>query len=149
MRKIRRHSFGIVPIAFEQAGRPVFLILRAYKYWDFPKGGAEEGETPLEAARREMTEETGIGEVTLAWGEVSMTTGVYAGDKVSTYYPARVEMQQITLPDSAELGRPEHDEYRWVSYEEARVLLPPRLIPILDWANTICAGNRNRDSARS
>ncbi len=150
MRKIRRHSFGIVPIAFEQDGSlPVFLILRAYKYWDFPKGGAEGGEPPLEAARREMTEETGIGEIALAWGEVSMTTGVYAGDKVATYYPARVEMQQITLPDSAELGRPEHDEYRWVSYEEARALLPPRLIPILDWANTICASNRNRDSARS
>jgi bis(5'-nucleosidyl)-tetraphosphatase len=38
------------------------------------------------------------------------------------------------LPINVELGHPEHDEYRWVSCDEAAVLLAPRLIPILDWA---------------
>jgi hypothetical protein len=38
------------------------------------------------------------------------------------------------LPVSPELGRPEHHEYRWVTYEEARSLLPLRLLPILEWA---------------
>ncbi len=135
MPAITKHSFGIIPIAFERDGSPVFLILRAYAHWDFPKGGAEKGETPLQAAKREMIEETGIHEFTLAWGEGSMETEIYAGGKVVTYFPARVEKQQITLPVSPELGRPEHNEYRWVSYEEARALLPPRLIPLLKWAN--------------
>lgn len=135
MPAIKKRSFGIIPIAFERDGGPVFLILRAYQNWDFPKGGAEESETPLEAALREMAEETGIQELVLAWGEVSMDTEIYSGAKVATYYPARVEKQEITLPPSAELGRPEHDEYRWVSYDVARSLLQSRLIPILDWAN--------------
>ncbi len=134
MPAIQRHSFGIVPIAFEQDGSPVFLVLRAYKNWDFPKGGAEEGETPLGAARREMEEETGIQKLALAWGEESRDTEIYSNRKVATYYLAQVEKQQITLPASAELGRPEHNEYRWATYDEARSLLPPRLIPILDWA---------------
>jgi len=37
-------------------------------------------------------------------------------------------------PVSPELGRPEHDEWRWVSFDEAEHLLPPRLQPILAWA---------------
>jgi 8-oxo-dGTP pyrophosphatase MutT (NUDIX family) len=141
MPAIQKRSFGIIPVAFEQDGSPVFLILRAYKNWDFPKGGAEVGEGPLEVARREMIEETGIQKFTLDWGEVSMDTEVYAAGKVATYYPARVERQQLALPVSAELGRPEHDEYRWVSYDEARSLLPLRLIPILDWAKGLAARN--------
>ncbi len=134
MPEIRRRSFGIIPMAFEADGSLQFLILRAYRNWDFPKGAAEAGETALQAARREMLEETGIADIALAWGEVSMDTGIYSSDKVATYYPARVEKQTITLPVSAELGRPEHDEYRWVSYDEARAMLPPRLIPVLEWA---------------
>jgi 8-oxo-dGTP pyrophosphatase MutT (NUDIX family) len=143
MPAIRKRSFGIIPIAFEQNGSPVFLILRAYKNWDFPKGGAEAGESPLEAAKREMTEETGIQEFTLAWGEVSIDTEVYSAGKVVTYYPAQVEKQQLTLPLNAELGRPEHDEYRWVSYDKAHSLLPIRLIPILDWAKGMVTRNGN------
>lgn len=134
MPAIRKRSFGIIPIAIGLDGSPLFLVLRAYAHWDFPKGGADEGETPLQAARREMLEETGIGEFTLAWGEVSMDTEIYASGKIATYFPARVTKQEITLPLSAELGRPEHDEYRWASFEEARTLLPPRLQPLLAWA---------------
>ncbi len=137
MPAIRKRSFGIIPIATERDGSLLFLILRAYTHWDFPKGGADDGEMPLQAARREMVEETGIREFILAWGEVSMDTEIYASGKVVTYFPARVKKQKITLPVSAELGRPEHDEYRWVSFEQARALLPPRLIAVLEWANRL------------
>lgn len=133
----RKRSFGIVPIAFEPDGSPVFLVLRAYRNWDFPKGMPDEGETSLQTARREMIEETGIRDFTLAWGEVCMDTEIYASGKVATYYLARVEKQHLTLPFSAELGRPEHDEYRWLPYAEARALLPARLIPVLDWAKRV------------
>jgi 8-oxo-dGTP pyrophosphatase MutT (NUDIX family) len=134
MATIKRRSYGVIPVAFEQDGSPLLLVLRAYQNWDFPKGGADDGETPLNAAKREMIEETGIQEIQLRWGEFSMDTEIYSGGKVATYYIASVEKQEITLPISEELGKPEHDEYRWVSAEEARALLPQRLIPILDWA---------------
>ncbi len=141
MQTIKRRSYGIIPIAFEQ-GAPLFLILRAYQNWEFPKGQAEPGEAPLAAARREMLEETGIADFTLSWGEVAMETEPYSGGKVSTFYPARVRLQPLTLPVSPELGRPEHNEYRWVSCEEARALLPPRLAPILDWAYALATRER-------
>jgi bis(5'-nucleosidyl)-tetraphosphatase len=119
MTTIRKRSYGIIPIAFPAAGGPQFLILRAYSNWDFPKGGGEAGETPLQAARRELEEETGIREFELAWGEIYMDTSIYSGGKVARYYPARVEKRPLTLPVSPELGRPEHNEYGWPTIASA------------------------------
>ena len=146
MATVKRRSFGMVPIAIENNGVLAFLILRAYKNWDFPKGGADEGETQLAAAIRELEEETGIQQFSLDWGEVSTDTEIYAGGKVASYFLARVQKHEITLPVSTELGRPEHDEYRWVSSADARTLLSPRLIPILDWAVSIVTGDTSVQS---
>ena len=147
MATVKKRSFGIVPVATQQDGSLLFLILRAFKNWDFPKGGAEDGETSLAAAMREMQEETGIQHVDLDWGDLSMDTEIYAGGKVATYFLGRVGKQTLTLPVSEELGRPEHDEYRWVLYQEARTLLPPRLIPILDWALSIVNKKNGSEAA--
>ena len=37
-------SAGIVPVALDD-GEPRYLLLRAYRYWDFPKGVVEPGES--------------------------------------------------------------------------------------------------------
>ena len=47
----------------------LFLMLRAYRNWDFPKGLVESGEDPLAAARREVQEETLIEDLHFDWGE--------------------------------------------------------------------------------
>ena len=47
---------------------------------------------------------------------------------------AFLRTDRLKLPVSPELGRPEHDEYRWVSFDEAEDLLPPRLAVVLEWA---------------
>ena len=64
------------------------LVLRVYRNWDFPKGLVEPGEEPLEAALREVTEETGLRDLSLPWGEVWRETEPYAGGKVARYYVA-------------------------------------------------------------
>src|SRR5438552_3149268 len=47
-------------------GQVRFLLIRdSYKNWGFPKGHLETGEPPAEAARREVTEETGLNELVL------------------------------------------------------------------------------------
>jgi 8-oxo-dGTP pyrophosphatase MutT (NUDIX family) len=40
-----------------------FLLLNYGRHWDFPKGHVDKGESDLEAAVRELREETGIREV--------------------------------------------------------------------------------------
>lgn len=123
----------------DQAWR--FLVLRCYDHWDFPKGGLEPGESPLAAALRETEEESGITDLEFLWGEDFRETSPYSRPpKVARYYLARTRCKAVTLPVSPKLGRPEHDEWRWVDERQAARLLPPRLQPILSWALTVLAG---------
>jgi bis(5'-nucleosidyl)-tetraphosphatase len=113
------------------------LLLRVYRNWDFPKGLVEAGEDPLEAALREVREETGLGELDLRWGEVWRETEPYARGKVARYYVAESAHGTVVLPVNPELGRPEHHEFRWLELDAAARLLPPRLLPVLRWAQTL------------
>ena len=125
-------SAGVVPLRRTRVGWRM-LVLRAYKNWDFPKGRVEPGEEPIDAARREATEETGLTDLEFAFGETFRETVPYAGGKIARYYMATTRAEEVRLPISHELGRPEHHEWRWVSAHDAEDLLPPRLAPILDW----------------
>jgi len=116
-----------------------YLVLRAYANWDFPKGMVEAGESEFDAARREVTEETGLADLDFPFGDANRETLPYANDKVARYYLAETDQAEVTLPVSPELGRPEHHEWRWVSYDEAEELLPPRLSRVLDWARATIA----------
>ena len=56
-------SYGVIPIFknVNGAGEPDFLLVEQYgDFWSFPKGHPEEGESPEEAAKRELFEETGV-----------------------------------------------------------------------------------------
>ena len=117
------------------------LILRAYNNWDFPKGLVEPGEDELATAKREVEEETGLAELEYPFGDEFKETVPYAGRKVARYYLAETDEVELELPVSPELGRPEHHEYRWVSFDEAEDLLPPRLAVVLEWAKKTIAGN--------
>ena len=126
-------SAGVVVARRENSGWRL-LVLRAYRNWDFPKGMVEPGEAPLDAAIRETAEEAGISDLAFRWGEGYCETAPYGRGKVARYYLAETEQVRITLPVSPELGRPEHDEWRWASLDEAERVLPPRLQPVLAWA---------------
>ena len=113
------------------------LVLRAYRNWDFPKGLVEDDEAPREAAQREVWEETSIADLRFNWGDEYKETLPYAGGKVARYYIAESASDDVKLPIAEDLGRPEHDEFRWVSFDEAEDVLPPRLAIVLDWARGI------------
>jgi len=137
--KAQPRAAGVV--VFRRTGRGVFLlVLRAYKNWDFPKGLVDAGEDQLSAAKRELKEETGLSGVEFPFGDEFKETLPYSGNKIARYYLGETEEVEIELPVSPELGRPEHHEYRWVSYDEAEELLPPRLVIVLEWARRTISG---------
>jgi len=116
------------------------LMLRAYHNWDFPKGLRESGEEPLEAALREIGEETGIVELRFDWGERFMETGPYSRGKVARYYLAETAEADVTMGISPLLGRPEHHEYRWLDFDQAYDLAAPRVREVVRWARQIVGG---------
>jgi bis(5'-nucleosidyl)-tetraphosphatase len=128
-----RVSAGVVVVRQTAEGWR-FLLLRAFNHWDFPKGMVEPGEEPLDAAKREVREESLIDDLEFRWGEPSTRTGPYSRGKVACYYIATTRTEEITLPVNPELGRPEHSEFRWVDYDEAVQLVSPRVRPVLRWA---------------
>ena len=129
-------------VVFRRTPRGIrFLVLRAFKNWDFPKGLVETGEDQLACAKREVAEETGLTDLDYPFGDEFRETLPYAANKIARYYLAETEQVEIVLPVSTELGRPEHHEWRWASHDEAEELLPPRLAVVLDWARRTISGS--------
>jgi 8-oxo-dGTP pyrophosphatase MutT (NUDIX family) len=112
----------------------MYLLLRAFNHWDFPKGMVEEGEEPLAAAIREVREESTIEDLDFAWGSNCTQTGPYSGGKVARYYLAETRRSDVSLPINPLIGRAEHSEYRWVDFDEALELVSPRVKPVVRWA---------------
>jgi 8-oxo-dGTP pyrophosphatase MutT (NUDIX family) len=96
-------------------GEPRVLVVTAKRnpeHWVFPKGGVEPGETPAEAAVRELAEEGGVeGEVIAPAGTLEMAVDdevlrveyflVKAGRDVGSAEPR--QRRWCTLPEAAEL----------------------------------------------
>ncbi|MBL8541610.1 MAG: NUDIX domain-containing protein [Betaproteobacteria bacterium] len=131
--RANRRAAGIVVLRRWPEGWSV-LILRAYRNWDFPKGLLDPGESPLAAALRETREEAGLSHLVFRWGETFIDTEPYSGGKIARYFLAESPDGEVVLEVSAELGRPEHDEFRWATPDAAAALLPARLVRVLRWA---------------
>lgn len=116
-----------------------YLLMRCFQYWDFPKGMVEPGESPFLAAQREIREEATLDHLAFPWGEEFTETAPYGDGKVARYYLAVSATRDVTLGISEELGFPEHDEFRWLTYPDARALLAPRVRAVLDWGNALSA----------
>jgi bis(5'-nucleosidyl)-tetraphosphatase len=142
-----RLSAGVVVVR-QQDGAWRYLLLRAFRHWDFPKGVVEAGERPRDAAVREVAEETGLAALEFRWGDASCETELYGRGKVARYYVAASPAGDVHLPVSPELGRPEHHEVRWLGYSEARALLVPRVQRVLDWAEAIVTASHRSDAVR-
>ncbi len=131
-----RLSCGAVIVRETEDGW-VTLMLRAYHNWDFSKGICEEGESPMDAAIREIGEETGITDLEFAWGDRYTDTGPYNRGKTARYYLAKTNQESVEMGIAPELGRPEHHEYRWMNFDEAYDLSAPRVRLVVQWARQI------------
>lgn len=132
-------SAGVVVVR-RVDGERRYLLLRAFRYWDFPKGEVAPGEDPLRAAVREVREETTLDDLVFRWGHEYRETPPYRGGKVARYYVAESPSAPVRLPVSPELGRPEHHEFGWLDREAAAERLAERVLPVLEWADALVQG---------
>lgn len=130
----KEQSSGII-IVKKCDGVPKVLLMRAYNFWDFPKGGIEGNENKLEAAIREVKEEAGITNLNFNWGKSYYQTESFGKNKkVVFYFVAETDEENVVMGISPLLGRPEHDEYRWVTFDEAKDMVVERIQRALFWA---------------
>lgn len=97
---------------------PAKYLLLFSSFWEFPKGRLDPGETEIEAARREVREETGL-EVDFVEGfrdistyfKRSHETGALV-KKTVVYYLARARTRKAKISW-------EHSEARWLTFDMA------------------------------
>ncbi|MFN3621398.1 MAG: bis(5'-nucleosyl)-tetraphosphatase [Nitrososphaerales archaeon] len=86
-------------------------------HWDFPKGNVEKGESELDAAIREITEETGLTDLKFVNGFKKTIQYYYKkGDRLVkksvTFYLAEAKTKDVKLSF-------EHQGYIWLPIDEA------------------------------
>ncbi len=112
-----RAAGGVVWRSTDDGAMEVLVVHRPrYDDWSLPKGKVDPGETDLEAARREVTEETGL--------------ACEAGTELPTVRyvdhhgrPKRVRYWSMTVADGAFAPNGEVDQIRWLTPDEASARL--------------------------
>lgn len=100
----------------DQPVRMYLLLNYRRGYWDLPKGKLEQGETNLQAAIRELKEETGLVARILEGFEQSLSYMFKDPDgelvhKTVTYFVGNVSTKEVALSY-------EHLSYKWLPYKE-------------------------------
>jgi dATP pyrophosphohydrolase len=123
-----RTPFQVLILPYRRGSRGIeYAILRRADlgWWQFVSGGGEDDETPLQAAEREVAEETGMD----ARGRLSKLDTISsvpkdAFDSSHTWgddiYVLPEHCFAIDVGDDDVSISAEHTEIRWVHYEEAR-----------------------------
>jgi predicted NUDIX family NTP pyrophosphohydrolase len=143
-----KHSAGVLLYRRTGAELEVLLIHPGGPYWlrkdrgawQIPKGEIEPDENPEAAARREVAEELGV---TLAGPLRPLGEIRQAGGKRVTAYAVERDLDPATIssntfemewpPRSGRLQRfPEVSAARWLTLGEARVVMLPSQLPLLD-----------------
>ena len=113
-----------------QGTRVLYLLLQHTRgHWAFPKGHIEKGETSIDAARREIQEETGIAKIRFFPGYKETirfrfqwppkSKDAEARLKFVVFYLGQAFTSQVKISE-------EHKDYRWVTFEKAEKILKHR-----------------------
>lgn len=111
------HNVAVGVVAIDAADRVVLVGQHRYTFdacsWEIPEGGAPAGEDPLEGARRELREETGLAAGT--WRELCRAhLSNSVTDEEAVLFVATDLQQDAPDPEATE-----DLAIRWLPFEEA------------------------------
>ncbi|WP_046112545.1 NUDIX domain-containing protein [Aquincola tertiaricarbonis] len=133
----RTTSYGV--IVSDEQGQVLLAHATGSRWWDLPKGGAEPGETPRQAAVREVLEETGLVLAPASLTEIGLLA--YRPQKSLHLFRTQLPASQCDLSGCACTSffphhrtgamTPEVDAWRWAAPTELPVLCAPAMVRLL------------------
>ena len=102
-------------------GRTKYLLLKRTPeregFWQPVTGGVEEGETRIDALKREVTEETGIK------GILGIIEGIHYFEFSDPYLNKEYVYGEVSADEKVVIDEKEHSEFRWCSLQETLRLM--------------------------
>ena len=120
---MKRMSAGVM--VFNPAGQILLVKTRFRGTWEWPAGRSEGNESPLQTARRETKEESGLDLADLRFLGVNFQTG--GGTKNGRLNFTFAAVVTTEIADSVSPQPLEISDYRWADIAEARELIAPKL----------------------
>ncbi len=114
-------SFGIIPFQKREGTWWVLLVLQHAGHWSFPKGRGLPGEEPMEAARRELKEETNL-EIDHYLVTFPITER-YRFQREGEWIDKTVLLFSASVQGQVKCQEEEIEEARWVTLDRALELL--------------------------
>ena len=131
-----------------------FWIHKDVGAWSIPKGGMEEGESNLDAAKRELEEETGM----KTDGDFIELSSVKQGNKIIYAWAFHLYTEaEFRMSNSFELewppksgnlkSFPEIDKAAWFNLEEAKIKINKGQVPLIEELSSVLMKRRSRPKA--
>ena len=115
--RLMETSCGFILLNYDS----VLLLQYPQGHWSFPKGHVEGDEDHYDTARRELLEETGIGniDIDLGWQKRTEYSFLHKGKEIQKqvyWYIALTDELKVKLSH-------EHTNYLWLNFKEAEEVL--------------------------
>ena len=130
MQEMNTLGAGIVVVRRFSDGWKVLSLESLEGELDIPKGVIDPGESTLETALRETSEEAGITDLDFSWGFK------YISIKRLTCYVAQTSQDPVITPNP-HTQIIEHKSAEWVKWDTLRDGSYHFLVPVIDWAQKI------------
>ncbi len=115
---MKDQSFGIVPVRRDANEYQFLLVQHHAGHWALPKGHAENNETDIEAARRELHEETGVANATLVPGVVLNETYYFKRNQQTITKSVRYFIG-LVKDTAIHIQAAEIEAYTWANFDKA------------------------------
>jgi 8-oxo-dGTP pyrophosphatase MutT (NUDIX family) len=112
-------TFGIIPFYKDLNDYHFLLIRHNAGHWAFPKGHQQMGETPIDTAMREFSEETGLTDYKIIEGTSFIEGYSFINDGLTIEKTVEYFLAYVNDISKVSIQQQEIQDFKWASFDDA------------------------------